>query len=73
LVDTGLKSQEIVGWWASEDQGRFTWKNERELIAMVMDGATAPEIAAKFKTSVRTIERKARALGISIKKRPEKK
>jgi DNA-binding NarL/FixJ family response regulator len=47
--------------------GRFTWKNERELIAMAVSGATASEIAAKFKTSVKTIERKARALGISLR------
>jgi hypothetical protein len=47
--------------------GRFTLKNERELIAMAANGATASEIAAKFKTSVKTIERKARALGISIR------
>jgi DNA-binding NarL/FixJ family response regulator len=46
---------------------RFTWKEEREVIAMATNGATAPEIAAKFKTSVETIERKARALGISIR------
>jgi hypothetical protein len=38
---------------------------ERELIAIAASGATASEIAAKFKTSVKTIERKARALGIS--------
>ena len=36
------------------------------MIAMAMNGATASEIAAKFKTSVKTIERKAKALGISI-------
>jgi hypothetical protein len=47
--------------------GRFTRKDEREVIAMALGGATAPEIAAKFKTSVKTIERKARALGISIR------
>jgi len=47
--------------------GRFTWKDEREMIAMAVNGATASEIAAKFKTSVETIERKARALGISIR------
>jgi hypothetical protein len=37
---------------------------------MAMSGATASEIAAKFKTSVKTIERKARALGISIRGGP---
>jgi hypothetical protein len=34
---------------------------------MAVSGATASEIAAKFKTSVKTIERKARALGISLR------
>jgi DNA-binding NarL/FixJ family response regulator len=48
----------------------ITLKNEREVIAIAAKGATALEIAAKFKTSVKTIERKARALGISIKKKP---
>jgi DNA-binding NarL/FixJ family response regulator len=47
--------------------GRFTWKKDREVIAMARNGATAPQIAAKFNTSVETIERKARALGIRIK------
>jgi hypothetical protein len=47
-------------------QRRFTWKENREVIAMGRSGATAAEIAGKFKTSVQTIERKARALGISI-------
>jgi hypothetical protein len=46
--------------------GRFTWKEERAVIAMATNGATASEIAAKFKTSVKTIERKAKTLGISI-------
>ena len=52
--------------------GRFNLKGERELIAMAMNGATASEIAARFKTTVKTIERKARALRISIKERPVK-
>jgi hypothetical protein len=47
--------------------GRFNLKDEREMIAMAVNGATASEIAAKFETSVATIERKARALGISIR------
>jgi hypothetical protein len=47
--------------------GRFTWKADRHLIAMAANGATASQIAAKFKTSVITIERKAKALGISIR------
>jgi hypothetical protein len=51
--------------------GRFTWKAERQLIAMATNGTTASSIAVKFKTSVKTMERKARALGILLKKRPE--
>jgi DNA-binding NarL/FixJ family response regulator len=46
--------------------GRFSWKNEREVVAMAKRGATAAEIAKKFGTSVKTIERKARALGIRL-------
>jgi hypothetical protein len=34
---------------------------------MAAKGATAPDIAAKFETSVKTIEQKAKALGISIR------
>jgi len=64
LVELGLKAKEIVGMVGKRRPGRFNWKNERELIAMAVSGATASEIAAKFKTSVKTIERKARALGI---------
>ena len=35
-------------------------------MAMAASGATASEIAARFKTTVKTIERKAKALGISV-------
>jgi hypothetical protein len=48
----GAESQEIVGMVGKRRPGRFTLKNERELIAMAANGATASEIAAKFKTSV---------------------
>jgi hypothetical protein len=57
------------GWLASEDRAGSpgsTNEHEREVIAMARNGATASEIAAKFKTTTATIERKARALGISI-------
>ena len=49
--------------------GRFTLKAERELIAMAAKGATVQEAAAKFGTSAETIERKARALAIKLKRR----
>jgi hypothetical protein len=57
--------------------GRFTWKEEREVIAMAASGATVLAIAEKFKTSSETIERKARQLGISLSEirgeRPKRK
>jgi hypothetical protein len=51
-------------------RGRFALRAERELIALAEHGATASELALRFGTKVKTIEQKARALGISIKKRP---
>jgi hypothetical protein len=51
--------------------GRFTCKAVRHVIAMAANGATASQIAAEFKTCVKVIERKARALGIALEKRPE--
>ena len=53
-------------------RGRFTLKDERALISMATNGATMSEIAAKFRRSVKTIERKARALSVSIKRRPNR-
>ena len=40
---------------------------DRKVIAMAASGATPLAIAEKLKTSVETIERKARALGISLR------
>jgi hypothetical protein len=40
---------------------------ERELISMAARGASAFEIAAKFRTTVATIERKAKRLGVSLR------
>jgi hypothetical protein len=51
--------------------GRFTWKDERKLISVAKNGASLSEIAAKFGTNVETIERKAKTLGIPIKRRPK--
>jgi hypothetical protein len=53
-------------------RGRFALKDERTLISMATNGATLSEIAAKFGASVKAIERKARALSVSIKRRPKK-
>ena len=56
----------------SKRRGRFALKDERALISMATNGATLSEIAAKFRTSVKTIERKARELSVSIKRRPKR-
>jgi hypothetical protein len=51
---------------AGKRRGRFTSKQHRELIAMAAAGATVNEAVAKFVTSVETIARKARELGIRL-------
>jgi hypothetical protein len=51
--------------------GRFTWKDERKLISMAKNGANLSEIAAHFGTYVETIERKAKMLGVPIKRHPK--
>jgi hypothetical protein len=52
--------------------GRFSLKEERQLIQMAATSATLEEAAAIFRTSVDTIERKAKRLGIKLKgKRPK--
>ena len=48
--------------------GRFSYKQERELISMAASGATVSQIAARFRTTAVTIERKAKRLGISVRK-----
>ena len=35
--------------------GGFTWKDERKLISMAKSGSSLSEIAAKFRTSVKTM------------------
>jgi hypothetical protein len=47
---------------------RFTLKEERMLISMATSGATLSKIAAKLGRSVTAIERKAKALSVSIKR-----
>jgi hypothetical protein len=39
---------------------------------MATNGATLSEIAAKFRASVKTIERKARELSVSIKRQSKR-
>jgi hypothetical protein len=52
-------------------RGRFSLKEDRQLIQMAAASATLEEAAAIFRTSVETIERKAERLGITLKrKRP---
>jgi hypothetical protein len=49
-------------------KGSFSWKEDRQLIQMAADSATLDEAAAAFRTSVETIERKAKRLGIKLKR-----
>ena len=65
------EGEEITSMVDKRRSGRFTWKAERRVIAMAANSATASQIAAKFNPSVKVIERKARSLGIALKKRPE--
>ena len=44
--------------------GRFSYAEERRLIQMAAASATVEEAAAMFRTSIDTIERKAKKLGI---------
>ena len=43
---------------------RFTYAEDRHLIQMAAASATLEEAAATFKTTIKTIERKARKLGL---------
>jgi len=49
--------------------GRFSLKEERELIATAASGSTVSKLAAKFGRPAETIERKAIQLGIRLKGR----
>jgi hypothetical protein len=48
-------------------RGRFSLKEDRQLIQMAAASATLEEAAAILRTSVETIERKAERLGIKFK------
>jgi hypothetical protein len=48
---------------------RFTYAEDRQLIQMAAASATLEEAAARFGTSVETIERKAKSLQLTLKKR----
>ena len=57
---------------AKKRSGPFSLKEERQLIQMAATSATLEKAAAVFRTSVDTIERKAKRLGIKLKgKRPK--
>jgi hypothetical protein len=57
---------------AKKRSGPFSLKEERRLIQMAATSATLEKAAAIFRTSVDTIERKAKRLGIKLKgKRPK--
>jgi hypothetical protein len=52
---------------AKKRSGPFSLKEERQLIQMAATSATLEKAAAVFRTSVDTIERKAKRLGIKLK------
>jgi hypothetical protein len=52
---------------------RFSWKEDRQLIQMATASATLEEAAAMFRTSIETIERKAKLLGLRFKVRADRK
>ena len=57
---------------AKKRSGPFSLKEDRQLIQMAATSATLEKAAAIFRTSVDTIERKAKRLGIKLKgKRPK--
>ena len=57
---------------AKKRSGPFSLKEDRQLIQMAATSATLEEAAAILRTSVDTIERKAKRLGIKLKgKRPK--
>jgi len=57
---------------AKKRSGPFSLKEDRQLIQMAATSATLEKAAAIFRTSVDTIERKAKRLGIKLNgKRPK--
>jgi len=53
---------------AKKRRGRFSLKEERQLIQMAATSATMEEAAAILRTSVDTIEKKSQRLGIEFKR-----
>ena len=58
---------------AKKRTGRFSLKEERQLIQMAASSATIEEAAAIFRTSVDTIEKKSERLGIEFRRRGRKR
>ena len=57
----------------AKKRARFTYAEDRHLIQMAAASATLEEAAAMFRTSIDTIERKAKLLGLRIEVRADRK
>jgi hypothetical protein len=57
---------------AKKRRGRFSLEEDRQLIQMAATSATLEEAAAIFRTSVDTIEKKSKRLGIQLRRRRSK-
>jgi hypothetical protein len=58
---------------AKKRSGRFSLKEEPQLIQMATTSATLEEAAAIFRTSVDAIEKKSQRLGIQLRRRGRKR
>jgi len=58
---------------AKKRRTRFSLKEDRQLIQMAATSATLEEAAAIFRTSVNTIEKKSKMLGIQLRRRSRKR
>ena len=58
---------------AKKRSGRFSLKEERQLIQMAATSATMEEAAAILRTSVDAIEKKSERLGIEFRRRGRKR
>jgi hypothetical protein len=58
---------------AKNRRGSFSLKEDRQLIQMAAASATLEEAAATLRTSIKTIERTAKRLGLALKGRDGRK
>jgi hypothetical protein len=58
---------------AKNRRGSFSLKEDRQLIQMAAASATLEEAAAALRTSIKTIERTAKRLGLTLKGRDGRK